>query len=1083
MLGTVNTRQKEVEVDLALDASSSDLGVWLRRFELPPLATQASRARILVKGPLTDPSISIDTSLRGVKGVGELNLVATIDGTHVQLSQISTGGLGGKLSGSGAISLGAAPTLERLTLRGAGVSAERLGELTGGKTPVRGTLDYVDLAARGRLDRLGDLDGLLALADVEVRSRELEIAGETFHDVGVCVNRPEAVACQRVDAPPSPAELSACRGATAADGACLTVTATRVGGGTVDAVVSRQPSRRGAGLGGLVALRDLPSKAIAGLLGSDLALGGEVSTELRVGGTVAQPSLAGSLDLVRGWIGDTFVGDVQIAVADEPAADGTIALTGTALGGQLAVRAVVGLSAPYPVDVTLRGRRVEVDPLVDLTALLGSPVPVRAWATGTVSLHTELASATPPVAWIELDELTATAEYVDGDGRPLPLRLSAVPTGAGRPAVSLRATPTNVALVCRAVDNAGRPVPVGGGDVGGPCPVQLATPAGAVTLTGSGGADALAFNADGVLDLALLQPLLGEMFDDVRGTGDLHGEIVGTLAAPTYSMSVDLHDVRIRPAGQETVVRVPGGFVKLDNASIGFSDVVVQVDDTYFGKQSQLSLRGLVAHEDLTPRDWSLIIEGQLAGKMLLAVAPGVFSQATGVAVIDDALTISGRGAAPEISGSLSFDPELPLALVPRGLRREIAFSEGTIDVETVDEDASDPSTRTYGVTLEGIRGMIDGEGRLKDISGFVAIQDGEVASADVTIDATGVSFRIPRTLDLVLNATGMHVLRADVDAPLEIAGDVEVVSGTFTKNLESSTLLEPIAPDTDVRPFWEETPLIGEAVLDLGVQVSSLGVRSNFGSLDLLSKDLRVTGTPRDPRVEGQIEVAQGRLHIPGTRATFTRTSGGATFARGTKLLDGTPNVEITAEADYRDPGRPGQPHHPHAARRLPAADLGPHHVDRPHQGPDHHAHPGRPHARAAALEPGRRRDRQRPDADHDRADTTLTDQVLKDFAGDWISSQLGDQLRWIPLDVVRPYLVTGGVGFYGEKRLVENINLIGDGQWTTRGSLLDFRGELRTPSRLSLQVNYVRKSYADEAEDDVTDLQVKAVFRWLLF
>ena len=140
-------------------------------------------------------------------------------------------------------------------------------------------------------------------------------------------------------------------------------------------------------------------------------------------------------------------------------------------------------------------------------------------------------------------------------------------------------------------------VPPGPGDSAGPCPLQLATPAGSVTVTGAGTRDTLAFTADGVLDLALIQPLFGEMFDEVRGTADLHAELSGAATAPAYAASLDLHDVGVRPAGQETVVQLPGGFVKVDNHSLGFSDVRVRVDDTYLNKQSELTLRGLVAHE------------------------------------------------------------------------------------------------------------------------------------------------------------------------------------------------------------------------------------------------------------------------------------------------------------------------------------------------------------------------------------------------------------------------------------------------------------------------------------------------------
>ena len=52
---------------------------------------------------------------------------------------------------------------------------------------------------------------------------------------------------------------------------------------------------------------------------------------------------------------------------------------------------------------------------------------------------------------------------------------------------------------------------------------------------------------------------------------------------------------------------------------------------------------------------------------------------------------------------------------------------------------------------------LIDGEGVVQDIDGVADVKlrdlsEGELASADLTLDARAIPFRIPRTLDLVLN-------------------------------------------------------------------------------------------------------------------------------------------------------------------------------------------------------------------------------------------------------------------------------------------------------------------------------------------
>ncbi|MEZ4367260.1 MAG: translocation/assembly module TamB domain-containing protein [Kofleriaceae bacterium] len=667
-------------------------------------------------------------------------------------------------------------------------------------------------------------------------------------------------------------------------------------------------------------------------------------------------------------------------------------------------------------------------------------------------------------------------DYTDPDGRALPLRVAAVSAGPDRPAVSLRVTPTSLALACRRRDAAGAAVAPAPDDIAGPCPIQLATPAGAITVTGGADATAIALDAHGVLDLALIQPLLGDRFDEIVGTGDLDAEIRGPLAAPVYSVAVDLKEIGLRPSGQDTVIRVPEGFVKLDNDSLGLSDVRIRVDDTYLGKRAELSLRGLVALDGLTPSEWSLIVDGEIAGKLLLALAPGAFSQASGAATIDEAITISGAGAEPRIEGSITFDDSQPLTVVPRGVRRELALLGGTIEIGADDADGG------YALDLDGVRASIDGEGTVENVTGYVGIKDGAPVSIDVSLGASGIPFRIPRTLDLVVNATDVHLLRADADAPLEVAGTLEVVSGRYIKNVELTEFLRPVTPSTSVRPFWEEYPWIGEAVLDLGVRVSSLDILSNFGELGLASNDLTITGTPRDPRVGGQITVQDGRLHIPGTRPTFTRTRGAITFSPRTKLLEGTPALAVTSEADYRDPS--GQ------NNLITLTLTGAY----PKITWDLSTSTGLTKAQTATLIfLGRTPEQLRASLGDDVIgkdptqvdptagdDTTLTDQLLKEIAGDWISNQIGDELRrFLPLDVARVYITTGGFGFHGEEQVSENVDGVVDYERTVRGQTVHVRGELRTPSRLSAQVGYLDKTYDDEAEQDITDLQFKVVLR----
>ena len=100
-----------------------------------------------------------------------------------------------------------------------------------------------------------------------------------------------------------------------------------------------------------------------------------------------------------------------------------------------------------------------------------------------------------------------------------------------------------------------------------------------------------------------------------------------------------------------------------------------------------------------------------------------------------------------------------------------------------------------------------------------------------------------------------------------------------------------------------------------------------------------------------------------------------------------------------------------------------------------------------------------------------------------DLLTRGITDTLRELSgLDVARIELNLASFGFHGEKRLFENLDMIGDLERTSRGSTLNGKVELRLPRQLSVQVSYLRKDYDDAAERDVKDVEVKLVLRVLL-
>ncbi|HVV87203.1 MAG TPA: hypothetical protein VHE35_29385, partial [Kofleriaceae bacterium] len=107
--------------------------------------------------------------------------------------------------------------------------------------------------------------------------------------------------------------------------------------------------------------------------------------------------------------------------------------------------------------------------------------------------------------------------------------------------------------------------------------------------------------------------------------------------------------------------------------------------------------------------------------------------------------------------------------------------------------------------------------------------------------------------------------------------------------------------------------------------------------------------------------------------------------------------------------------------------------------------------------------------------------DELIRQLAGDMLTSGIADTLRQLSgLDVARIELNLASFGFHGEKRLFENLDLVGDLERTSRGSTLDGKIELRFPVfgyQVSGQLSYLRKDYDDAAERDVKDVEVKLV------
>jgi hypothetical protein len=378
----------------------------------------------------------------------------------------------------------------------------------------------------------------------------------------------------------------------------------------------------------------------------------------------------------------------------------------------------------------------------------------------------------------------------------------------------------------------------------------------------------------------------------------------------------------------------------------------------------------------------------------------------------------------------------------------------------------------------------------LTNVNGEIALEDGAPAAGDLTLSADGIPFRVPRTLDLVISANKLGLRWGDdVDGDgypdMEIDGTVEIVQGRYIRSFRFDEFLRPAETSaTPAKPFWEEYPMLGNADLRLDIEARSLSVENNIANVELAG-EVKLLGTPRDPRVEGEISVLRGTFKPQFTRARFSRTTGSVSFSRFARFPDDTPTLDIQREADFRD--STGQDHLISLSLAGPLSRLT---WDLTTSSGLNKSQTLTLIVAGRAPEDAQARNSGDPlNADPTQIDPSTNptdsaaDQILKDFAGDVISLLVADPLKDVDLfDVARIEVGTGSIGFHGERKVYSNTNVVGDLEQTVRGRTLNLRMEIKSTVGLTLQLGLLNKDYDDPAEEDVTDREAKLVYRWFI-
>lgn len=441
------------------DIDSPDFGLWLQRFHLPPIATSAGGGEIVLNGPVKSPTINVRTTLEGVPCIGNIKIEDSVVKDGVADAKFSSTGLGGAVTGTGLVDIKSKPpVIQALHLSGNKLDASKLCGLVNHAV---GTIDSADLDLRGTIDKDRAAIDWAPLAKMAVSAQHLTVLGDDYTGVALCLNRPDSddSRCRPQTSQVTASDVAACTDAKKRGGACAVVKADRAHGGRLEATIANVPAIKAtrttaavpAHLGGALVLDDVPMAVLDPYAGRGM-LGGLFSAVLHLQGTLTAnriaPQATGAINLLRGWIDQAFTGDSQLQV--DPIDLGKmrgLLVRGSMLGGELGIVATIGSEAPYPLDVSISGRRVELDQFVDLAKMLGFSEPVQMWGSGTVSLHVELMPVTgvrAPEAWVELTELEGIYDHRARDGRKAPLRFVFVPPSDSQLALSLRVTPSTV---------------------------------------------------------------------------------------------------------------------------------------------------------------------------------------------------------------------------------------------------------------------------------------------------------------------------------------------------------------------------------------------------------------------------------------------------------------------------------------------------------------------------------------------------------------------------------------------------------------------------------------------------------------
>jgi hypothetical protein len=290
----------------------------------------------------------------------------------------------------------------------------------------------------------------------------------------------------------------------------------------------------------------------------------------------------------------------------------------------------------------------------------------------------------------------------------------------------------------------------------------------------------------------------------------------------------------------------------------------LNIVDFSFGSEGEyVSLRG-----DITDgRELNLLLDGQLP--VSLATLSDAIADATGVASVN--LRIGGTLDAPVPEGQIVFGES---RIAPRGLGDEVTIRGGTIEIE-VDE---------YGqVVIIPADNPIEGEvfGGSFSLSGIIQLEDFSPTGLQLEFPLNNLTYRVPGQLSVTLDSRDANLYAYDITDPetFYLSGNIDLQEAIYFQDFAglggavTSTVTGIFSREVERynEPIWRRVPLLEHLQFDLGITArDSVFLRNTMFDAEIdieLQIDVTLTGTLKEPNLEGEVRVIDGVVNYQNRR------------------------------------------------------------------------------------------------------------------------------------------------------------------------------------------------------------------------